>query len=68
VKRQAVNHWIRTSHAYDAIVDFDAAVRDPSHPARMLPQYDGGDHLHPSDLGHEVMGNAVPLDFFEDDD
>lgn len=68
VKRQAVNHWIRTSHAYDAVVDFDAAVRDPSHPARMLPQYDGGDHLHPSDLGHEVMGNAVPLGFFEDDD
>lgn len=68
VKRQAVNHWIRTSHTYDAIVDFDAAVRDPSHPARMLPAYDGGDHLHPSDLGQQVMGNAVPLDFFEEDD
>jgi lysophospholipase L1-like esterase len=68
VKRQAVNHWIRTSHTYDAVVDFDAAVRDPSHPARMLPAYDGGDHLHPSDLGHQVMGNAVPLGFFEEDD
>jgi lysophospholipase L1-like esterase len=68
VKRQAVNHWIRTSHTYDAIVDFDAAVRDPSHPARMLPAFDGGDHLHPSDLGHQAMGNAVPLGFFEDDD
>ena len=68
VKRQAVNLWIRTSHTYDAIVDFDAAVRDPTHPARMLPAFDGGDHLHPSDLGHQAMGNAVPLDFFEQDD
>ena len=68
VKRQAVNHWIRTSHTYDAIVDFDAAVRDPSHPTRMLPAYDGGDHLHPSDLGQQAMGNAVPLGFFEEDD
>jgi lysophospholipase L1-like esterase len=68
VKRQAVNHWIRTSQTYDAVVDFDAAVRDPSHPARMLPAYDGGDHLHPSDLGQQVMGNAVPLEFFEEDD
>jgi lysophospholipase L1-like esterase len=66
VKRQAVNHWIRTSHTYDAVVDFDAAVRDPSHPARMLPAYDGGDHLHPSDLGQQVMGNAIPLEFFKE--
>jgi lysophospholipase L1-like esterase len=67
LKRQAVNQWIRTSHVYDAVVDFDAAVRDPTHPARMLPAYDGGDHLHPSDLGHQAMGNAVPLGFFEDE-
>src|SRR5262249_52809326 len=47
--RQTVNAWIRTSHAYDAVIDFDKVVRDPSHPARFLPIYDGGDHLHPSD-------------------
>ena len=68
LQRQAVNRWIRTSKAHDAVVDFDAAVRDPSHPARLLPAYDGGDHLHPNDLGHQAMGNAVPLDFFEEGD
>ncbi len=67
VKRQAVNHWIRTANAYDGIIDFDAAVRDPTHPARMLPAYDGGDHLHPSDAGQQAMANAIPLDFFGDD-
>ena len=67
VKRQAVNQWIRTSNAFDAVVDFDAALRDPTHPTRLLPAYDGGDHLHPSDLGHQVMGNTIPLGFFEDD-
>jgi len=67
VKRQAVNHWIRTANAYDGIIDFDAAVRDPTHPARMLPAYDGGDHLHPSDAGQQAMANAIPLDFFDDD-
>ena len=67
VKRQAVNHWIRTSGKYDAVIDFDAAVRDPSHPARMLPAYDGGDHLHPSDAGQTAMGNAIPLRLFDED-
>jgi lysophospholipase L1-like esterase len=67
IKRQAVNHWIRTANAFDAVVDFDAAARDPSHPARMLPAYDSGDHLHPNDLGQQAMGNAIPLEFFEDD-
>jgi lysophospholipase L1-like esterase len=51
IKREAVNEWIRTSGAYDAVIDFEAAVRDPSHPTRMLPAYDSGDHLHPNDAG-----------------
>ncbi len=63
-KRQAVNRWIRTSGAFDAVIDFDKAVGDPSHPARMLAAYDGGDHLHPSDAGMQVMANAIPLDLF----
>ncbi|HEY2435281.1 MAG TPA: SGNH/GDSL hydrolase family protein [Vicinamibacterales bacterium] len=63
-KRQAVNQWIRTSGAFDAVIDFDEAVRDPAHPARMLPAYDGGDHLHPSDAGMQAMANAIPLELF----
>jgi lysophospholipase L1-like esterase len=49
--RQEVNEWLRKGDAFDAIVDFDRALRDPDHPTRMLPKYDCGDHLHPSDLG-----------------
>jgi lysophospholipase L1-like esterase len=64
VKRQAVNQWIRTGGAFDAVIDFDKAVQDPAHPARMLPAYDGGDHLHPSDAGMKAMAEAIPLDVF----
>jgi lysophospholipase L1-like esterase len=64
-KRQAVNHWIRTSGEYDAVIDFDAAVRDPSHPTRILPAYDCGDHLHPNDAGYQAMANAVDLKLFQ---
>jgi lysophospholipase L1-like esterase len=59
--RQGVNDWIRSTHDYDGYVDFDAAVRDPSDPHRMLPAYDSGDHLHPNDLGYAVMGDTVRL-------
>jgi lysophospholipase L1-like esterase len=67
VKRQAVNRWIRTAGKFDAVIDFDAAIRDPSHPARILPAFDGGDHLHPSDAGQRAMGQAIPLGLFDDD-
>jgi lysophospholipase L1-like esterase len=63
-KRQAVNHWIRTSGAYDAVIDFDRATRDPARPARLLPAYDSGDHLHPNDTGYEAMARAVDLSLF----
>jgi lysophospholipase L1-like esterase len=59
--RQAVNAWIRDSGTFDSVVDFDAALRDPADPHRMLPAYDSGDHLHPGDAGYEAMGNAVDL-------
>ena len=62
--RQAVNAWIRTSGRFDAVLDFDQALRDPAHPARLLPSYDSGDHLHPGDLGHRAMANSVPLSLF----
>jgi lysophospholipase L1-like esterase len=61
VTRQAVNEWIRDSGTFDSVADFDAALRDPEDPHRMLPAYDSGDHLHPGDAGYEAMGNAVDL-------
>jgi lysophospholipase L1-like esterase len=63
--RQAVNDWLRKTDAFDAIADFDGALRDPDHPARMLPIYDCGDHLHPSDLGYRAMGDAIDLSPFD---
>jgi lysophospholipase L1-like esterase len=63
--RQAVNDWIRKGESFDAIVDFDRALRDPDHPTQMLPMYDCGDHLHPSDLGYRAMGDAIDLSLFE---
>jgi len=62
--RQAVNDWLRKTDAFDAIADFDRALRDPDHPTRMLPIYDCGDHLHPSDLGYRAMGDAIDLSLF----
>jgi lysophospholipase L1-like esterase len=59
--RQAVNRWIRESGEFDAVVDFDAALRDPAHPQRLLPAYDSGDHLHPGDAGNRAMADAVDL-------
>ena len=63
-KRQAINAWIRTGNAFDAVIDFDRALRDPEHPTSMLPAYDCGDHLHPSDNGYRQMGDAVDLGLF----
>jgi lysophospholipase L1-like esterase len=65
LKRKSINEWIRTSHAFDGVIDFDRAVRDPNHPDRMLPAYDGGDHLHPSDAGYKAMADAIPLSLFK---
>ena len=62
--RMAVNAWIRNSKEWDGVVDFDAAIRDPANPRRILPQYDSGDTLHPSDAGYEAMGNAADLSLF----
>jgi len=59
-RRQAVNRWIRTSGAFDGVIDFEAAVRDPSNPARLLPAYDA-DGVHLTDAGYQAMANAVNL-------
>ena len=60
--RRKVNAWIRGSGAFDAVIDFDAALRDPAHPTRLLARYDSGDHVHPSDAGYAEMARAVPLE------
>ena len=65
-KRQAVNRWIRTGNAYDAVIDFDRVLRDPAHLTRLLPAYDSGDHVHPNDVGYRVMANAIDLSLFLD--
>lgn len=62
--RQEVNAWVRSTKEFDGMIDFDEPVRDPSHPARILPEYDSGDHLHPNDAGYVATGNAVPLTLF----
>lgn len=67
-KRQAVNAWIRSSGAFDAVIDFDKALRDPANPWRMLPAYDSGDHLHPNDAGYQAMANFIDLRLFRTGD
>ncbi len=63
--RQAVNAWIRTSGEYDGVIDFEAAVRDPKQPSKILAEYDSGDHLHPGDAGYAAMAAAVDLKMFK---
>jgi lysophospholipase L1-like esterase len=60
-KREIINHWIRTSGAFNGVIDFDKVVRDPSDPLIINPIYDSGDHLHPNDAGYQAMANAVSL-------
>lgn len=58
--RSAFNDWIRRAEGIDGCIDFDAAVRDPQNPLRFLPEYDSGDHLHPSKAGYKRMADIVP--------
>ncbi|WP_397443403.1 SGNH/GDSL hydrolase family protein [Pseudomonas chlororaphis] len=60
--RQALNWWIRTSQAFDAVIDFDQMTRDPRYPTRLLPLIDSGDHLHPGDAGNRAMAEGVDLE------
>lgn len=59
--RQRINDWIRHRAAFDGVVDFDAAMRDPGHPARLRPDLDSGDHIHPNDRGYALMAAMVPV-------
>jgi lysophospholipase L1-like esterase len=62
--REALNTWIRTGHAFDGVIDFDAAVRDPANPTQMKDGFHVGDHLHGSDAGYEAMAKAIDLSLF----
>lgn len=64
-KRQAINKWIRTSGAFDAVFDFDAAVRDPDHPSQFRNDYHSGDHLHPNAVGYKAMAEAIDISVFK---
>ena len=64
-KRKALNQWIRTSGAYDAVIDFERVVRDPSAPMKINPTFDSGDHLHPNDAGYKAMGESIGLALFK---
>lgn len=59
--RQTINQWIRTSGAFDGVIDFDQAMRDPNNIADLNPVYDSGDHLHPNDTGMQALANSVGL-------
>ena len=63
--RQTVNAWIRNGGKFDAVIDFDAAVRDPQNQSKLLPAADSGDHLHPSVRGYQMMADCVDLKLFE---
>ena len=63
--RETVNKWIRTSGAFDGIIDFDAVVRDPDHPTRLLPKFASKDHLHPNDAGYKAMADSIDLNLFK---
>jgi lysophospholipase L1-like esterase len=64
--RQQVNAWIRTSRQFDAVLDFDRAVRDPASPRQINPAYDVGDHLHMTPAGYGVIASTVPASLFRD--
>ncbi|OON64614.1 GDSL family lipase [Massilia sp. KIM] len=63
--RQAVNDWVRRSGAFDGVLDFDRALRDPQQPSYLSKTYDSGDGLHPSHAGYAALAEAVPLESLE---
>ncbi|KAH8681795.1 extracellular GDSL-like lipase/acylhydrolase [Xylariales sp. PMI_506] len=63
--RQRVNNWIRTSRAFDHVIDFDAVIRDPSDASKLRVDFDSGDHLHPTVKAFDALANSFPLELFE---
>ncbi|ULC60831.1 SGNH/GDSL hydrolase family protein [Flaviramulus sp. BrNp1-15] len=65
VARNTINDWIRNSGKFDAVIDFDKAMRDPNEPSTLLPDLHTGDYLHPNEAGYVMMGETVDLSLFE---
>ncbi|THU79224.1 SGNH hydrolase [Dendrothele bispora CBS 962.96] len=63
--RQRINDFIRNSGLFDAVIDFDEAIRDPSNAQRINPPFDSGDGLHPNPAGYKVMADAFDISLFE---
>ena len=63
-QRKALNQWMRSSHAFDGVFDFDKVVLDPANPERIRPEWDCGDHIHPNDAGYEALANSIDLRLF----
>jgi lysophospholipase L1-like esterase len=64
ITRLAFNKWVRSTKEIDGVADFDAAIGDPKHPARLQAAYDSGDHLHPNDAGYQAMADSINLSLF----
>ncbi len=63
--RVAVNGWIRAKGNFDALVDFDAVLRDAQHPGKLKSEADSGDHIHPNDAGNQLMADAFDVGVFK---
>jgi len=63
--RQAVNKRTKNSGEFDGVIDFDAVLRDPDHPSRLLTRFASEDHLHPNDAGYQAMADAINLALFQ---
>jgi lysophospholipase L1-like esterase len=63
--RNTVNDWIRSSGRFDAVIDFDKALRNPQDPLTILPDAQSGDFLHPNETGYKLMGEAIDLNLFQ---
>lgn len=63
--RQEFNSWIRNNHELDGIIDFDAVIRDPKKPSRLLPKFDCSDHLHLNPVGYRCLADAIDVNIFK---
>jgi lysophospholipase L1-like esterase len=63
--RVALNEWIRTSRAYDGVIDFEAVMKDPSRPSKLQEALQAGDWLHPNDAGYQKMVGVIDLSIFK---
>ena len=63
--RDSVNEWIHNSGRFDAVIDFDKAIRNPENILTIIPEAQSGDYLHPSEAGYKIMGESIDLSLFK---